>query len=87
MGANVMRFGRLFIVGLLASLLSLSSLAKVYHGSRAVHNSRSSRPYYGGGKHTTSHGGQYPGSTIIRMGIIAAQEQARISTESTNRNI
>jgi hypothetical protein len=22
-----------------------------------------SRPYYGGGKHTTSHGGQYPGET------------------------
>jgi hypothetical protein len=58
-----MRFVRLFILGLLASLLPLSSLAKVYHGSLAVHGSRSSRPYYGGGKHTASHGGQYPGST------------------------
>ncbi|MHB1674729.1 MAG: hypothetical protein ACYCSP_10845 [Acidobacteriaceae bacterium] len=30
--------------------------------STACHSS-ASRRYYGGGKHTTSHGGQYPGAT------------------------
>ena len=29
----------------------------------AVRHSSASRPYYGGGRHTTSHGGQYPGAT------------------------
>jgi hypothetical protein len=29
----------------------------------AARHSSASRPYYGGGKHTTSHGGQYPGAT------------------------
>jgi len=28
-----------------------------------VGHPRTSRPYYGGGRHTTSHGGQYPGAT------------------------
>jgi hypothetical protein len=58
-----MRFIRLFIVGLLAFLAPLSSFAKVPCRPRAAHRSRAPRPYYGGGKHTDSHGGQYPGST------------------------
>ncbi len=33
--------------------------ARVYNSPR---HSTASRPYYGGGKHTTSHGGQYPGA-------------------------
>ena len=28
-----------------------------------AHHPSSGRPYYGGSKHTTSHGGQYPGAT------------------------
>jgi hypothetical protein len=34
--------------------------ARTYSTAR---HSSASRPYYGGGKHTTSHGGQYPGAT------------------------
>jgi hypothetical protein len=29
----------------------------------ARHTHSGSRPYYGGGHHTTSHGGHYPGET------------------------
>ena len=34
--------------------------ARTYSTAR---RSSASRPYYGGGKHTASHGGQYPGAT------------------------
>jgi hypothetical protein len=37
-----------------------STYARI-HG--AARHSSASRPYYGGGKHTTSHGGQYRGAT------------------------
>jgi len=62
-----------FMLALLGIIISLSSAtyagtpkyrtgthAKTY--SMARHPS-TSRPYYGGGKHTTPHGGQYPGAT------------------------
>jgi hypothetical protein len=31
----------------------------------AHHTSHASRPYYGGGHHTTSHGGRYQGETNV----------------------
>jgi hypothetical protein len=54
------------IAGMLTVLCALVSLPAVYastakHRSTS-HHSSASRPYYGGGKHTTSHGGQYPGA-------------------------
>jgi hypothetical protein len=66
-----MKFARFVILGLLAFLVPLSGNAKGTYVPRGTHSSHSSsknsshasRPYYGGGKHTKSHGGQYPGST------------------------
>jgi hypothetical protein len=73
-----MKFPRLLIVALLAILVSLNGNAKSSYASRSTHSSHSTtprsssstratshsaRPYYGGGKHTESHGGQYPGAT------------------------
>jgi hypothetical protein len=74
-----MKFTRFVILGLLAFLVPLSGNAKgasvsrgthsthssSTHSSRSsgTHSSHSSRPYYGGGKHTESHGGRFPGST------------------------
>jgi len=74
-----MKFTKFVILGLLAFLVPLNGNAKGVYVSRSTHSSHSSstrsphpssthkspssRPYYGGGKHTESHGGQYPGST------------------------
>jgi hypothetical protein len=41
------------IAALLVLLCTMTFLSAAYAGT----------PYYGGGKHTTSHGGQYPGAT------------------------
>jgi hypothetical protein len=60
---------------LLALLWIVISLSAAYAGTpkyrtgtysktySAARHSSASRPYYGGGKHTTSHGGRYPGET------------------------
>ena len=48
-----------FIRIVAASLALLFAFSPVY----GQHRSNSSRPYYGGGKHTESHGGHYAGST------------------------
>jgi hypothetical protein len=74
-----MKLTKFVILGLLAFLVPLSGNAKGTYVSRSTHSSHSSsthnshstrtnsahssRPNYGGGKHTESHGGQYPGST------------------------
>ena len=41
-----------FIIGFSILFLNISAFAQ-----------KGSRPYYGGGHHSTSHGGDYPGST------------------------
>jgi len=63
------------LAALLAFLSIMVSLSAAHAGTpkyrtgthtktySAAHHSSASRPYYGGGKHTTSHGGQYPGAT------------------------
>jgi hypothetical protein len=63
------------IAALLVLLCTMTFLSAAYAGTpkyRTGTHARSystarqpsaSRPYYGGGKHTTSHGGQYPGET------------------------
>ena len=63
------------IAALLALLCIMASLSAAYASTpkhqtgthsrtySAARHSSASRPYYGGGKHTTSHGGQYPGAT------------------------
>jgi hypothetical protein len=68
-----MKFTRVIILGLITFLVPLSGNAKGAYVSRSTHSSHStstrashsSRPYYGGGKHTESHGGKYPGSTNV----------------------
>ena len=76
---GAMKFTRFVILSLLAFLVPLNGNAKGTYVSRSTYSSHSSsthsshstgtrashssRPYYGGGKHTESHGGQYPGST------------------------
>lgn len=49
-----MKLTKLASVLLLSTMLSMPLFAQ--------HRSSGSRPYYGGGHHTTSHGGHYPGS-------------------------
>ncbi len=57
----------LFLLGL---VLPITTYATVRHSystvrtrpHRTYHSSYVLRPYYGGGKHTVSHGGSYPGS-------------------------
>src|ERR1039457_4018337 len=73
-----MKFSRFLFVALLAILVTVNGNAKSGYASRSTHSSRtttprsssstrttshSARPYYGGDKHTESHGGQYPGAT------------------------
>jgi hypothetical protein len=66
-----MKFMRFVLLGLLVFLVPLNGYTKGAYVSRSTHSSHStrtnsshsSRPYYGGGKHTESHGGQFPGST------------------------
>ena len=74
-----MKFTKFIVLGVFALLVPLSGNAKNTYVSRSAHSTRSSsarsshlssthsshssRPYYGGGKHTESHGGQYRGST------------------------
>ena len=66
-----MKFTKFVILVLLAFLVQLNGNAKGTYASRSTHSSHSlsthnspaTRPSYGGGKHTESHGGQYPGST------------------------
>jgi hypothetical protein len=41
----------------------LSIFLPITYASTPRRRSASIRPYYGGGKHTTSHGGGYPGAT------------------------
>jgi len=58
----------LFFCAMLTLPAVCASTPKYRTGTRAkyhstVHHSSASRPYYGGKKHTTSHGGQYPGAT------------------------
>jgi hypothetical protein len=50
------------------SSTAYASTPKYQTGTRArnyttVRHSSATRPYYGGGRHTTSHGGSYPGET------------------------
>lgn len=60
------------MLALLCIMLSLpptyAGTPKYRTGTRAktcstALRSSASRPYYGGAKHTTAHGGQYPGAT------------------------
>lgn len=55
----------LLVTTLILNLSAESACAKggSGHGGKAASTSRSvGRPYYGGGRHTKSHGGAYPGS-------------------------
>ena len=63
-----MKLKNLFPVLVLSLVLTISGFAQRgghggshYRGSHS-HGSSASRPYYGGGHHTTAHGGHYPGS-------------------------
>lgn len=43
--------------------MSKSQTGDHIRATRAARHSSASRPYYGGGRHTVSHGGSYPGAT------------------------
>jgi hypothetical protein len=62
-----------FAIAFFCSLLSLPAAFAATHETgidrvytayhRTAHSSSASRPLYGGGHHTKSHGGSYPGET------------------------